>query len=180
MKKTLIVLVSVLTLTAASAFAQTYPNSTTLSAAITATQTSFRVVSATGVAADGGLIIDNEYMGVVSVSGTLVTVTRVNRPAIHGSGTAVTVFSAAARAQSLLSGGAAEPLRSGQCSASTSSSAATALAPSLTGVSYLPIVNIVTGDFYMCRRVTGGLWKWVKLNTQGFNSIDGSVWVAWP
>lgn len=174
MKKHLIVLVALLTLAAVPVAAQTYLPTTTLNGSITATATQIRLTSASGVAAGGGLYIDHEYFGVVSVSGTLATVTRTQRPTAHGSGAVVIIASAAARAYVFLTTNGAQ--RAGQCSTSTSSSSATALA----GYQYLPIVDIDTGNVYTCRRVTGGLWLWTYTNVQGLNALDGSVPLAWP
>lgn len=174
MKKTLIALVALLTLAAVPVSAQTYLTSTTLNGSITATQTQIRVASATNVQANGGFYIDHEFMPVVSVSGTLVTVVRNQRPTAHGSGAVVLIASAANRAFTMLTTNGAQ--RAGQCSTSTSSSAATALA----GINYLPIIDIDTGNVYNCRRVTGGLWLWTYTNVQGLNALDGSVPTAWP
>ncbi len=168
-------------LSVVSASAQTYPNSTTLSASITATQTQIRLASGTGVARGGAVFIDQEYMDVQSCTTTACTtvnVTRVKKQAAHGSGAKVTVVSVAGKPQSMLTHNAA--FRAGQCSTSTSSVATTALVPTLTGLTYLPIIDIDTGDFYFCRRTTGGRWEWVVTNVQGYNALDGSIWTAWP
>ncbi len=167
------------------AWAQTYPSSTTLSAAITATQTQIRVASATGVQAGGVLIIDQEPLFIQSCGAacTTVNVLRTTRTIAHGSGAVVTVISKASKPLSVFTHNGA--IRAGQCSTSTSSSAATALATAFwptpaQGVTFLPVVDQDTGDFYMCRRTTGGRWEWTKTNVQGLNALDGSVWTAWP
>lgn len=58
------------------AHAQTALTSTTLAAAATATATTVSVASATGISAGGRLFVDREFMAVVSVSGTTITVRR--------------------------------------------------------------------------------------------------------
>lgn len=92
-----------------SAFAQTYTlNSTTLSAAVAATDTTVALTSASaatgssfgGVAAGQGLYVDQEYMLITAVSGTTATVQRRNNrttPATtHASGQTVYIGTPAA------------------------------------------------------------------------------------
>lgn len=178
MKKILITLIA-LTLLSSTAFAQSYPSSTTLSASITATQTTITLASGTNVQAGGALFVDMEMLPIVSCAVAACTTVNVNRsggrPAAHASGAVVTVVTALQKTNILLTHNGA--IRSGQCSTSTSSSAATALA----GIGFLPIIDIDTGDMYMCRRngASGG-WVWNKTNFQNINGTAGSVWTAWP
>ncbi len=178
MKKIILVL-SLLILTAAPLVAQTYPRSTTLSASITSQQTTFVLASGTGVEANGALWIDAEFMPIVSCAVAACTTVNVNRtngkPQPHASSTVVTVVSAAAKPNIMLAHSGA--YRVGQCSTSTSSTPATALA----NFQFLPIFDVDTGDVFMCRRNgTGGAWVWNRLNVQAYNGELGSVWTAWP
>lgn len=177
MKRLLFSLVT-LGLSVVAASAQTYPNSTTLSANLTASGTVVSLASGTGVAANGALWIDAEMLPITSCANagcTRVNVTRVAKPLAHASGEVVTVISASARPQTMLPTSAA--WRQGQCSTSTSSLPATALA----GYQFLPIFDIDTGNVYMCRRNgTNGSWVWNRLNAQNINGTAGSVWTAWP
>lgn len=178
MKKLISVLAILFSLAAASVSAQTYPNSTTLSASITSTDTVLRVASATGVVAGAGLLIDAEYMPVVSCANsacTAVNVRRVTRPMAHASATVVTIVSPAARALTMLPTEGA--FRVGQCSTSTSGAPATALA----GFQFLPIFDIDTGDQYYCRRNgASGAWVWNRTSPQNINGTAASVPAAWP
>lgn len=178
MKKILVALVVTLGLLAVAPVtvtAQTYLRTTTLSTSITSTQTTFAVASATGVAAGGALFVDAEFMPISAVSGTSVTVVRAQRPIAHAASAVVIVASAAAKAYTMLTHSAA--YRIGQCSTSTSVVAATALA----GFSYLPIIDIDTGDMYMCRHNgVGGSWVWNRTNVQNINGTAGSVPTSWP
>lgn len=174
MKKILFALVAVAFL-AVPASAQTYLTDTTLSAAITATQTQFTVASATDIEAGGALYIDHEYMDVVSVSGTRVTVSRTQRPTAHVSGSVVYVATRAQKPRVMLPHDGAR--RAGTCSTSTSYVASTALATVSGGI--LPIIDIDTGNIYGCRRVGDG-WQWVYTNVQDLNGAAGSTPTVWP
>lgn len=175
MKKLLFVLAFILSFAAVPLQAQTYLTNTTLSASITATQTTLTVASATNIAAGGALFIDHEVMSVVSVSGTTITVTRTQRPQAHASSAVVYVATVAQRPFVLLTHDGAR--RMGQCSTSTSSTPATALA----SIRYLPLIDIDTGDFYNCRRNgASGSWVWNVTNVQALNGEAGSVPTAWP
>lgn len=92
-------------LTAAPTLAQSVLSSTTLSAAITDSQRTFAVASATGITAPAAgatpvlLLVDREVIGVISLSGTTVGVVRGaggTRAAAHISGASVTVAPAPA------------------------------------------------------------------------------------
>lgn len=176
MKKLLLAVTFILsTLAAVSVQAQTYLTNTTLSSAVTATQTTVTVASATNVAAGGALFIDHEVMSVQSVSGTTVTVTRVQRPQAHAASAVVYVVTAAQRPFVLLTHNGAR--RMGQCSTSTSSTPSVALA----SIRFLPLIDIDTGDFYNCRRNgASGSWVWNVTNVQALNGEAGSVPTAWP
>lgn len=175
MKKIIFVLAFILSFAAVEVQAQTYLTNTTLSAAITATQTTLTVASATNIAAGGALFIDHEVLEVVSVSGTTITVSRTQRPAAHASSAVVYVATVAQRPFVMLSHNGAR--RMGQCSTSTSSTPSVALA----SIRFLPIIDIDTGDFYNCRRNgASGTWVWNVTNVQTVNAEAGSVPTAWP
>lgn len=180
MTKTVVSLIAFL-LFAGTVSAQTYPNSTTLSATISASDTVIPIASGTGVAANGALWIDSEFIPInvsapcANTACTRVNVTRVAKPQPHGSGTVVTVVSAAARPNIMLASSAA--WRVGVCSTSTSGSPSTALA----NYQFLPIFDIDTGWVYMCRRNgTSGAWVWNATNALAMNGTTPSVWTAWP
>lgn len=162
MKRLTLVLVALLALTS-PALAQTYLSGTTLSSSITATQTQFAVASATGVQAGGALYVDHEFMDVVSVSGTTVTVNRAQRPQIHASGASVIVATAAQKAYVM------RPTinLAGYCV--------------LTDWTYLPLVDITTGNIYSCRYNASGATtrSWMVNNSLPLNGILGSVPTAW-
>lgn len=175
MKKIIAIAILLGTLAAVDVQAQDYLSNTTLSANITATQTVFAVASATDIEAGGGLYVDHEYMPVISVSGTTVTVARTHRPARHSASAVVYVATRAQRPFTMLTHDGAR--RSGQCSTSTSNQPSTALAE----YRYLPIIDIDTGNFYGCRRNgAGGTWVWNVTNVQALNGEAGSVPTAWP
>lgn len=177
MKKTLITLISALALSQA-AFAQTYTTMTTLSAAVTVSDRQIRLASGTNVQAGGALFVDWEYMDVQSCANSACTIVNVNRtqkPAAHASAANVFVATQAMKPNVMLSHDGAR--RAGQCSTSTSSTPATALA----AYQYLPIIDIDTGDVYNCRRNgLSGTWVWNRTNVQTFNGEAGSVPTAWP
>lgn len=159
--------------------AQTYPRSTTLSAAITARAAIVVLASGTGVEQNGALWIDSEFIPILScvpnTSCAQVNVMRTQKPQAHGSAAVVTVVSAAARPNIMLATSAA--WRVGQCSTSTAYAPNVALA----GYQFLPIYDIDQGYVYMCRRNgTGGTWVWNATNAQNINGTVGSVWTAWP
>jgi hypothetical protein len=150
MKKTTIaVALLALILSAAPSLAQTFLTTTTLGSAVSsATADTVVVASASTVAAGGVLYVDRELMGVVSVSGTTVRVTRGQqgtKAGPHGSGAIVIVGPAASLQGSgpfgLSSFGQADP-PAGACTTSP--------------YRYLPIVNVVTGDVWSCRWVGSG------------------------
>lgn len=186
MKTLISVLAVLLTLASVPVAAQTYPNSTTLSASITSTDTVVPLAGATGVAAGGALLIDAEFMPIVGCANAACTranVRRVTRPVAHSSATVVTVVSAAARAITMLP--TAGAFRIGQCS--TTTAAASTLAgtsraqTALAGFQYLPFFDIDTGDQYMCRQNgASGAWVWNRTSPQNINGTAASVPAAWP
>ncbi len=112
---------------------QTTTTSTTLSAAVTQSETTLSVASATGFTANTtGMFVDNEYMNVLRVSGTTITVARGmngTRAQAHTSGELVYVG----------------PLGDGPYIAFQKSGACTSASQL-----YLPQIHIATGDIYRC------------------------------
>lgn len=176
--KTVLAVLSLILASVLPLAAQTYPTMTTLSANITATQTTIQLASGTGVAARGALYIDAEYMDIIGCANagcTLVNVNRMQKPAAHGASAVVFVVSQAAKANIMLASAGA--FRVGLCSTSTSSTPSVALAD----YQYLPIIDIDYGWVYNCRRNgTGGTWVWNRTNVQTMNAEAGSVPTAWP
>jgi hypothetical protein len=82
----------------ASLSAQTALNETTAAAAMTASQTTIQVASATGAVAGGGIYLDREYMTIASsyTSGTTIPVIRAGRASTHAAGVPVYIAPAAA------------------------------------------------------------------------------------
>lgn len=75
--------------TASPAFAQTTVSSTTLSAAVTSSQSTFTVASATGIDVGDLMFVDREFVRVTAISGTTITVRRGQEGSAaraHGSG----------------------------------------------------------------------------------------------
>lgn len=170
MKKLLLIL-AILTLFAGPVAAQQYVTTTTLSSAVTATQTQITVASATNVQAGGAFYIDQEFIPILSVSGTTATVSRTNRPAAHASGQQVFVATATLKPLIMLTHSAA--FRVGVCSTSTSSVRSTALA----GIVALPIIDIDQATVYDCRRNgTNGAWVWNALLLYQLNAAAATTW----
>lgn len=163
MKRILIVALALLTLAAVPVSAQTYLTTTTTSAAITSTtQDSITVASATNIEVGGSLWLDNELMGVTSVNGTRIGVSRMNRPATHVSGVTVIVAKQAQKAFAFVNTDAANSLR-GSCSPSDKQ--------------FLPIVDTVSGDVYLCWAKTAGQGRiWSRTNLYPQNGL-GSLLV---
>ena len=180
-----ILTVAVALLIAVPLSAQTYLTNTTITQAMTVNSTTATVNSTTNVQVGGFLYIDHELMRITAVNTTtkivnLARQTQVapTKIAAHGSGAIAYVITTAQAPTNAVSHDTA--WRAGQCSTSTSSSSTVALTPALTGYQFLPVIDVEWGDFYACRRVTGGLWVWVRYNVQGFNALDGSLPTAWP
>jgi hypothetical protein len=123
-----------------SASAQTYLTSTTNSAAISASQTSFAVASATGIAAGGQLYVNRELMSVRSVSGTTITVVRGQAGTVanaHGASQTVIIIPAAA-VPTVTTAVDPSPINGvGTCTPSNHQ--------------YLPIINVGNGNIWLCR-----------------------------
>ena len=172
--KKLILIASILILAAVPVSAQTFLTNTTLSAATNATQTQVTLAADTNVAAGGVLFVDHEVMQIVSYNTTtnVATVIRGPRPAAHGNAAVVFVGTAAQKNTNFVPHENAIS-RAGLCSSSTSSTSATALS----GMT-LPVIDIITGDMYGCRRNgTGGTWVWNVTNVTGINGA-GSIPLA--
>ena len=142
--------------------AQTYLSSTTNSAAINATQTSFTVASATGIAAGGALYVNRELMSVRSVSGTVVTVVRGQSGTVanaHGASQTLIVIPSAA-VPSVVSANDPSPLNGfGACSR--------------TEHRYLPIINVTNGNVWLCRPSgsSTGIWMGTNAAPLTYNSL---------
>lgn len=124
--------------------AQTTVNTTTLSAAVTKSQTQVTVASATNVAVGNILYVDREAMKVTALSGTLATVRRGmegTAPAAHVSG--AVLYTAAPQYFYVTE-------VSGACT-STEETA-------------LPHVSVTSGNIYVC---ASGTWK--VFNRAGFS-----------
>jgi hypothetical protein len=136
----ILTLISLLVVLAGLVAGQTTTSSTTLSAAVSLTDTTLTVASATGITAPGlapttMLVVGQEAMHVEAVSGTLITVERGvqgTRRLAHVSGATVWVGPPRAFAWT-------EP--SGACTA--------------TAQAYLPLITISTGARWNC---IGGVW----------------------
>jgi hypothetical protein len=130
----------VFALLAVPAAAQTYLTSTTLSNAITASQTSLVVGSAAGIAAGGGLYLDREYIAVRSVSGTTITVVRGQSGTVanaHGASRTVIIVPAAAVATVISSNDPTPVAGVGNCTPGN--------------YQYLPILHVTNGNVWLCR-----------------------------
>lgn len=151
-----IVLTLIVTLSlVAPAFAQTYLTSTTNSAAISASASSFVVASATGIAAGGALYINREYMSVRSVSGTTITVVRGQAGTTanaHGASQTVIIIPAAAIPTVVTLVDPAPTSGVGSCTASANQ--------------YLPIINVGNGNLWLCRYTAAAqtFTRWAATN----------------
>lgn len=160
--------ISILILLAAVAsFAQTTLTSTTLAAAMVTTSgtpaTVLSITSATGITGQtlGGfttyLWIDQELMGVSTVSGTRITVVRGQagtQPRNHNNAAVVWLGSSAA----FLRAGPNDP--SGQCQR--------------TLLAYVPRINPGTGNMFDCLGVTTA-GQWVQVNAPGVPVVGSTV-----
>ena len=157
MKKLTLLLAILLALfVGAPASAQTGINDTTLSGAITATQTSIVLGSATGVAANGVLYVDGEFMTVNSnyVSGTTIPVTRSNNPSPHLTSAQVYVVPTQARIGTRLVGSC---VRGG----------------TRPGEQYTLVFNMSNGDIGACRGSLGSrTWRWTNAYDPGTPSAS--------
>ncbi len=124
---------------AVSATAQTALSETTLSAAVTSSQSFVQVASATGAVAGGGLYVDREFMTIAAsyTSGTTIPVIRRGRAVTHAA--SVPVYIGAA-------GGFVSRDYDGSCTAANED--------------YLPRVNITNGNVWDCN---SAVKKWVNV-----------------
>jgi hypothetical protein len=123
----------------ASLSAQTALNETTTAAAMTASQTTIQVASATGAVAGGGIYLDREYMTIASnyTSGTTIPVIRAGRASSHAASVPVYIAPAAAFVNRDYDG---------SCVAAAES--------------FLPRVNVTNGNIWDCNSTVE---KWVNL-----------------
>jgi hypothetical protein len=167
MKLKTVAVVLALILSAVPLSAQTYLTTTTLASAVSsASADSVSLTSATGVAAGGVIYVDREAMGVLSVSGTTVRVTRGQlgtKGATHASGADVIIVPAAALQGPLAAVGQSDPPY-GSCVTSN--------------YRYLPIINVVTGDVWSCRWSGAGTQtakQWRATNTIAVNGTGSLI-----
>lgn len=157
MKNTLIALFAlILVLLSVPASAQTGIDDTTLNGAVTATQQSIVLTSATGVAANGVLYVDGEFMTVAStyVSGTTIPVSRTNNPSPHLTGAQVYVVPVGARVGQRFVGSC---VRGG----------------TRPGEAYTLVFNMTNGDIGACRGVLGSrTWRWTNAYDPGTPSAS--------
>ena len=158
MKKLTLLLAILLAFLAAPAAAQTNINDTTLNGAINATQTSIVLTSATGVAANGVLYVDGEFMTVNSTyaSGTTIPVTRSNNPSAHLTSAQVYVVPVGARIGRRLVGSC---VRGGTAQ----------------GEQYTLVFNMGNGDIGACRQSGSGTtnaWRWTNAYDTGTPSAS--------
>lgn len=123
-----------LALLAQPAIAQTELTQTTLSAAVTDTSgQTVRVASATGIAVNStGLWVDHEYMPVVAISGTTITVQR------GGFGTRANTHASGAKVWVSVAGSAISYDPNGSCTAGQGLDR------------YEPLINTVNGNMWRC------------------------------
>lgn len=158
MKRLTILLAILLAFVAAPAVAQTDINDTTLNGAVNATQTFVVLTSATGVAANGLLYVDGEFMVVRSdySSGTTVNVIRANNPSAHLTSAQVYVVPVGARVGRRLVGSC---VRGGTAQ----------------GEQYTLVFNMSNGDIGACRQSGSGTtnaWRWTNAYDTGTPSAS--------
>lgn len=141
--------------------AQTYLTSTTNSAAISASQTTFALASTTGVAAGGALYIDREYMSVRAVSGLNVTVVRgqAGTTANAHTATRTVIVIPAAAVPTVVTATDPTPITGvGGCTPSAHR--------------YLPIINVTSGNVWTCRWVDNvRVWAATNNTLITYNSL---------
>jgi len=144
--------------------AQTYLTSTTLSGAVNASTNTFVVASASGIAAGGGLYVDREFVTVRAVSGTTITVNRGQggTPAnSHGVSRTVIIVPEAAIPSVITAVDPSGVAGVGTCSAASHR--------------YLPIINVVNGNVWLCRYTAAAQSATVWAATNGtlitYNSL---------
>lgn len=121
-----------------SGYAQTALSETSLSAAVTSSQTFVTVASASGAVAGGGLYVGREYMSIADsyTTGTRIPVLRRGAAVSHAASEPVWIGPAAA----FVNGD-----RDGSCVAAAQP--------------YLPLINVSNGKIWDC----GGAKKWVNV-----------------
>ena len=146
--------------------AQTYNASTTLSQAVTSyTATTITVASVTGMAVGNFVYVagGNELMQITAINTTtkILTVTRSTRPALHPT-SSVVFWGPATMFVNGAVDGQGHPLY-GSCTA--------------TNYPYLPLIDRVTGNVYLCRAFgtsapnTTAQWTWTNAQLQTPNSL---------
>lgn len=161
--KTFAVALLALILSAVPLSAQTYLTTTTLSSAVTSISADTIVVaSATTAVAGGYVYIDHEAMLIISVSGTSLRVARGQSGtggATHASAATVIIFPLAALTGSLPAFGQADPPY-GTCTPGNQR--------------FLPIVNVVTGNVWLCRYIAAAAVSrtWASTNIVMQNGVS--------
>lgn len=145
-----------------SASAQTYLSTTTLTNAVSATQTTVVLASTTGLASGAAIYLDRELMTVRSVSSLTVTVVRGQAGTVANSHTAartVILIPAAAVAANVISAVDPSGLAGvGGCSPSA--------------YQYLPIINVTNGNVWSCRWVSNvRVWAATNDTLITYNSL---------
>lgn len=138
-----------------TASAQTYLSTTTLTNAVTATQNTVVLGSATGLAVGAGLYVDREFMTVRSVSSLTVTVNRGQGGTVANSHTAsrTVILIPAAAIPTVVSRTDPGPIfGTGGCTVSSQP--------------YWPLINVQNGNVWVCR--------WVS-NTRVFAATNDSL-----
>ena len=157
MTKRLILLIAlILSLLSVPAFAQTGIDDTTLNGAVNASQTFVVLTAATGVAANGVLYVDGEFMTVNSsyVSGTTIPVTRAANPSSHLTSAQVYVVPVAARVGRRMVGSC---VRGGTAQ----------------GEAYTLAFNMQNGDIGRCAGTLGSrTWRWTNAYDPGTPSAS--------
>ncbi len=158
MKKLLFGFFAAILAASALVSAQTYSTTTTLSAAITSTsQTQVLVAAATSIAANTtALVVDGEWMPVVALNGTTVTVVRTGAPQTHLNGATVIV--------SPIQAGISVDPPHGSCTASN--------------YQYLPLINTQNGNVWLCwgpSGLAGTIWKATNAKNVTYNSLLTSL-----
>ncbi len=145
--------------------AQTYLTSTTNTNAVTASQTTWVVGSNTGMAVGGALYVNREYVTITAVTGTTgVTVRRGQVGTVanaHGASQTVIIIPVAA-VPTVTTNIDPTPIDGvGTCT--------------LTAHQYLPIINVISGNIWLCRYTaaaqTSRVWAATNQTLVTYNSI---------
>ena len=134
---------------------------TTNTPAITSTQTSFALGAVTGLAAGAAIYVDRELMSIRSVSGLTVTVVRGQAGTVansHTAGRTVILIPVAAVPTVTTSVDPAQTSGVGGCT--------------VTNYQYLPIINVTTGNVWLCRWVDNvKVWAATNATLVTYNSL---------